>query len=446
MQPTPVSAFPTEIYEQIVQEIGPNRIVLPLMEDGVLDRRTRLSTLCACALTCRAWLPTSRTYLYRQLTFIGTEKAALELLVRSLEANPWLRTLVYDLNVIDNDAEYTPGMVTDQTLSIPEPTRDISRTWALILAGKLPYVRDIGLALARGLTCHPQFVRSLHTFTAVASLSLAWKGSGTFQDLLKLLTAFSGLRRLLVYGASWAPRGARKLVLPRRRFPQLVVLTIETDGESKPGLWQRVSYGIIQAAGPTLKVLFLEETSIPYEPPADTDEMQLVQPGRLSSLETLHIQVLRAMEWPHPDYERLVAWASQSSGSLKHLLLYYSAFGMDASLEDVKQFLDRLKPLAVALHQSPLRALPKLTLIVTQYFEDDGNELHSLVADATLYARTVVFRVCKATEIQIIWGVMEQSSMMRMFLYQTVDGLVRTCYEPPPDLAHSPLSWDGHSV
>ncbi|KAI0328096.1 hypothetical protein GY45DRAFT_1029069 [Cubamyces sp. BRFM 1775] len=232
VQPPSGSAFPTELYEEIIQEIGPNRIMLPLAEEGELDRRTRLSTLCACALTCRAWLPTSRTYLYRQLTFIGTDKVALELLVRSLEANPWLRTLVHDLNVIDNDEEYTPGIVPPSTSS----AWDISRTWALILAGKLPCLRDIGLALARGLTCHPQFVRSLHAFTAVTSLSLAWKGSGTFQDLLKLLTAFSGLRRLLVYGAAWAPRGAKKLVLPRRRFPPLAVLTVESDGENVSSL------------------------------------------------------------------------------------------------------------------------------------------------------------------------------------------------------------------
>ncbi|KAI0654722.1 hypothetical protein C8Q70DRAFT_467987 [Cubamyces menziesii] len=240
MQPASESAFPTEIYEQIIEEIGPNKILLPLLEEGVFDRRTRLSTLCACALTCRAWLPTSRTYLYRQLTFIGSENTALELLVRSLEANPWLRTLVHDLNVIDSDAEFTPGIIQPPSSVPREPTRDISRTWALILAGKLPYVRDMGLALARGLTCHPQFVRSLHTFTAVSSLSLAWKGSGTFQDLLKILTAFSGLRRLLMYGAAWTPRGAQKLVLPRDRFPPLVVLTIESEGENKvrADLWR----------------------------------------------------------------------------------------------------------------------------------------------------------------------------------------------------------------
>ena len=137
----------------------------------------------------------------------------------------------------------------------------------------------------------------------------------------------------------------------------------------------------------------------------------MATPNRLSSLETLHIQVdrnLESMEWIHPDYGRIVAWASHSSGTLKHLLLYYSAFGIDASLEEVKTFLDCLVSLDAALHESPLRALPKLTLIIAHYTENYGEELRTLVADVTLYARTTVFRLCKATEIQVLWGVLEE--------------------------------------
>ncbi|KAI0325696.1 hypothetical protein GY45DRAFT_207723 [Cubamyces sp. BRFM 1775] len=254
------STFPTEIFEEIILRFGPVHPYLPMEEDGIVERRTRLSTLCSCALTCRAWLPISRMCLYRDLTFISSEKASFELLVKSLEANPWLQTLVFGLAILDNDEDFTPSLTQSSTMS-----DEISRSWALMLAGKLPYLRDLTLTLARGLGCHPYFYRSLRTFSNVTSLTLAWKSSGSFHDLLAFLGAFPYLREVMLVGFKWSPRGIRELrAPPRSRFPPLTVLAIQSDGENGPQVWQPVSYAIMQAAADTVQSLYLEEGSIAY--------------------------------------------------------------------------------------------------------------------------------------------------------------------------------------
>ncbi|KAH9888580.1 hypothetical protein C8Q73DRAFT_710863 [Cubamyces lactineus] len=424
------STFPTEIFEKIILQFGPFYPYLPMEEDGVLERRMRMSTLCSCALTCRAWLPTSRMCLYRDLTFISCEKTSFELLVESLDANPWLRTLVLGLSVLDNDEDFTPSLTQSSTAG-----EEISRTWALLLAGKLPNLRDLTLTLARGLGCHPYFFRSLRGFGGVTSLTLAWKGSGSFHDLLTFLVSFRYLREVMLVGFAWTPRGVRELrVPPRSRFPPLTVLAIQSDGENEPQVWQPLSHGIIQAAAETIKSLYLEETSIPYEAP------ELMSYRRLCCLGTLHVNVLKERSRAHPDYARLVAWVAQLEAPLEHLLLYYADFATEDGPKEFNEFLDNLVPLDIALHHSPLRELPKLTLVVMQYF-DNVTALRPLLAEVLLYARTTIFRSCKTTQIQVIWGI-QPDNVITAWLSQTMDGVMRTWYRAPPDLMYTPVGWE----
>ncbi|KAI0653652.1 hypothetical protein C8Q70DRAFT_597016 [Cubamyces menziesii] len=223
------STFPTELFEAIIQEVRPCRLILPLEQDDFSEYRKRLYTLCSCARTCRAWAPTSRLCLYSRLIFISTEKKSFELLVRSLDGNPWLQTLVRGLSIIDNDDDYTPPIPRYSTAA-----GSISHTWALMLMGKLPRLQDIGFALARGLACHTHLSRALRTFSTVTSLSLAWKHSGSFEDLLKLILVFPALRNLMIHGSLWTPNGRRELhVPPRRHFPRLTALTIESEGQDR---------------------------------------------------------------------------------------------------------------------------------------------------------------------------------------------------------------------
>ena len=180
------SPLPTEIYEEIIEWV--DALELRLFERkrlSVGQRRIRLSALHSCALTCRAWLPTSRACLYGHLIFISTDKAPLERLVQSLDANPWLRTLITRFDVIADANWFISDVCGSVThASNPQPTSTISHTWAFMLAGKLPCLHSITVALSDGLARRPQFVRALQTFSIVSTLSLAWFESGSVADLL----------------------------------------------------------------------------------------------------------------------------------------------------------------------------------------------------------------------------------------------------------------------
>ncbi|KAI0325695.1 hypothetical protein GY45DRAFT_207516 [Cubamyces sp. BRFM 1775] len=430
----PSSTFPTEIYEGILEQIGPFYTMIPLVESSIFERDTKLATLCSCALTCRAWLPTSRTCLYRNLTFTTADKTSFEHFVRSLEENPWLKTLIKALDIIDIDEDFTPALVRQPL----EHEMDISQTWALMLAGKLPRLHTLGVAFANHLTRPSQFVKSLQTFSAVTTLSLAWKASGTFTDLFRFIASFHNLRRVMVYGAQWAPKGPRNIICPRR-FPMLSVLSIVSDGCTEGTVWRDVAYALLQAVAASIGILFIEDANIPYDSLGG-------QPSRtMPSLHTLHVQAVRNVDWEHPDYERLVAWTSAlSAPSLKHLVLYYSAFSGAHTLSDIRKFLGHLEKLDVALRSSSLRLLPKITLLVSQEFAD-GVNYPAIVADITKYMREV-FHSCKATEIKVIWGILTiTGGLVYRYLTQIEDGEIQSFHQPPPELAHSPLSWDGHS-
>ncbi|KAI0653642.1 hypothetical protein C8Q70DRAFT_596490 [Cubamyces menziesii] len=294
--PSDASAFPTEIYERIIICVDLTCVwSLPDCSENPLEppknlsieaHRGRLSTLYACALACRAWFPASRFALYRDLVFLSTDRISFERLVQSLNANPWLGMLLHTLSVIDNHK--TSGT------SLPIPTSDcvgdISNTWPVILASKtskLPRLHTLHLTLVDGLTRYPQYIRSMRTLNSVTTLSLAWRSSGSFADLFRLIAAFPNLRTLSLDAEHWIPMGSLT-VLPPRRFPQLSQLTIVASPSLEHKLWGGLSYVLLQAVASSIKVLDIPVSCIPYDFPDLS--MFSGHPIILSCLQTLRVR------------------------------------------------------------------------------------------------------------------------------------------------------------
>ncbi|KAI0325685.1 hypothetical protein GY45DRAFT_206928 [Cubamyces sp. BRFM 1775] len=245
--------LPTEIHEEIIQWAGLSQPWSTQTVVSVSARHTRLSTLYSCALTCRAWLPTTRTYLYHDLTFIRNDKVSLERLVRSLEADPWLQTLIYNLNIVDDVA---PGS---------RPFGTISNAWVHMLAYKLPHLRALGVVFPDGLAQHPRFFKSMRALgSSVMVLSLEWNCCGSFADLFRLLAVFPNLLDLTLDGTMWTPTGIRP-VFPLRRFPSLCRLAIvNCHSGDNHALWREVTYMLLQAVANSIEVLELEEACMPF--------------------------------------------------------------------------------------------------------------------------------------------------------------------------------------
>ncbi|KAH9888554.1 hypothetical protein C8Q73DRAFT_710665 [Cubamyces lactineus] len=211
------SKFPTEVYEEIIRWVH--------LGLSIKERQIRLSALCSCALTCRAWLPVSRACLYSNCTLYGEDKTSLDHLVRSLDANPLLRTLVTQLNVL---ATVTRTRAQPHHSTTSKPPSTILNTWSLILAGKLPRLHTLNLACSDKLARHPQSIRSMQTFSAITTLSLLWSDLATFADLMKFLAVFPNLQSVTLTGILLKGKGAPQAIRPRR-FPALSRLFLQ-DG------------------------------------------------------------------------------------------------------------------------------------------------------------------------------------------------------------------------
>ncbi|KAH9888571.1 hypothetical protein C8Q73DRAFT_190189 [Cubamyces lactineus] len=270
------SAFPTEIYEEIiswVDHIQPWS--LRYHEQCITAYQLRRSTLYSCSLTCRAWLPTSRTCLYHHLIILSTARIPFERLVQSLDANPWLRALPEIISVIDTHGELATGPQRPES----ERVGDISHTWPVILASKipkLPCLRTLRVTLVGGLSRHPQYVRSLRMFNSITALSLAWSFSGSLADLLRLITAFPNLRTLSLLATGWRPRARHNVVLPRQ-FPQLFHLAVRNPGcLGYDPVWRDVSRILLQAVASSIKILDTPFACIPRYLPSDMPCLQLL--------------------------------------------------------------------------------------------------------------------------------------------------------------------------
>ncbi|KAI0369883.1 hypothetical protein BV20DRAFT_967210 [Pilatotrama ljubarskyi] len=186
------SAFPTEIYERIVLYAS---IIVPApVEPDWYPHQISCETapvLCACALTCRAWLSISRICLYRKLTITSaTKQDTLSRLIATLDADHAFRDLVVELEVVQ--------------WHVSDHSHIGWYSWPALLAGKLPQLRILCFNSYADLSV-PRLCRTLfRAFGNVAELTLRWDGPLRFSEVARYLAAFPRLSRLSLRGRSLA--------------------------------------------------------------------------------------------------------------------------------------------------------------------------------------------------------------------------------------------------
>ncbi|KAI0329388.1 hypothetical protein GY45DRAFT_1324981 [Cubamyces sp. BRFM 1775] len=434
------SAFPAEIDDAIFEWVAAYQSWSP-MRRAAITRRTKLSmaTLCSCALTCRAWLPTSRACLYRRLVLRGSDRTSLERLVRSFETNPWLRTLISELDIVeDTELAPNPSGPPRRILNLKRAD-DISHTWALILAGKLPSLHTLGVAFPDGLARHPQFVRSMRTFGAVTTLTLEWKSSGTFTDLFRLIAAFPNLRTVILHGTMWAPKGTRP-VIPSHRFPPLSRLTIMNGWFSKDTVSTDVTYTFLQVVADSVKILYLDAPgSIPPLQDLPDGQMTLAHPV-MPRLHTLHVHIVRSLglELDFDQFERFVNWVSRSAPALKRLVFHLLPFHRQDRIwsTDLESILGRLEWTYDQLRVHPQLSTTNYILLLCHDTPQSLKHHTMLVIEAAVCVRETISRFEQPPNIKVIWGVLTES-LERVYLtvMEPEDRVMRSSYLPPPELA-----------
>ncbi|KAI0666349.1 hypothetical protein C8Q78DRAFT_469204 [Trametes maxima] len=305
MDVRPSSFFPTEICEEIIKHVDAGRL---LFNADNPDYRAQLATLSACALTCRAWLPTSRVCLYHNISFSKTDVRSLERLVWSLNANPMLRDLVVNLQILDNGGPVNlasstrevdssqPRPADQPRLRSPRVPSHVPQLWWPMLAGKLPRLQALTLFFDSGLSLpHPRSAAWLRTFSTVTKLSLAWRASGTYADLFRILSAFSRLRSLFLVGLGWIAQGAPRIdEVPRRAKPPSVsALTVLLGNNDDRSSMRAVFHGLLFSVASTIETLHVAELVIPPYESSPSMEEHSYTGSRTSNLRTLANQCIR---------------------------------------------------------------------------------------------------------------------------------------------------------
>lgn len=90
--PENVSAFPTEVYEHII-----DMLMLQFWDEEDSWRRIR-PTLESCSLVCRAWEPRSRLHLVKMSCV--TSRESLQTMIKSLRSSPKLAAHVRSFAII----------------------------------------------------------------------------------------------------------------------------------------------------------------------------------------------------------------------------------------------------------------------------------------------------------------------------------------------------------
>ncbi|KAI0651541.1 hypothetical protein C8Q79DRAFT_933925 [Trametes meyenii] len=451
------SSFPTEIYEDIIEHIKAGRLLLDVDSSNY---RARLATLSACALTCHAWLPTSRVCLYRDVSFTRADVRSLERLVRSLNANPMLRDLVVNLEILDNPTVDVVDLATSTPeAEIPKPhpssapqhrrrppsaRPDVLQLWWPMLAGKLPHLQALGLFFGSGLSLrHPHSAAWLRTFSTVTKLSLAWRTSGTYSDLFRILSAFTSLRSLLLVGLEWVAQGVLRVnEVPRRaKLPSIGALTLLLE-DNDEGLCMRAMFQeLLYSVAPNIETLHVDELVIlPRESSLPAEEHTYLEP-RMSNLHTVQIN---ASGYPGPQYcESLVAWLSHYHASaLEHLIFFYPSLVTIVPVDESLEALDGMAALDGALHgATELRALTRITFVF-RWLERGGQasakaRSEQLTGPAAVSAFRVrrLLSLRKGVDVRVFWLSLDANGAYLWTYYTTEDHALHVSYQVPDVLA-----------
>ncbi|KAI0374489.1 hypothetical protein BV20DRAFT_511720 [Pilatotrama ljubarskyi] len=220
------------------------------------------ATLCACALTCRAWLRISRICLYQKLRLTSeTDKRTVDSLIASLDANRALRELVRDLWVVEarkrDEFRHSPA-----ALSLRG--NDYWHSWPALLAGKLPRLRRLNIHYEYNgeLALHRACRMLLRQFSTIVELTFQWDAPVPFSSVAKFLASFPRLDRLSLdnpyYVDHASPSDQSHLHAALRALPLIKYLrrTWEGLGEfPRKSLTDSLSREVFKALAPSVEIL-----------------------------------------------------------------------------------------------------------------------------------------------------------------------------------------------
>ena len=213
------STFSTEVFEFVIACIPQ----LPI------SWRLRNRTLYNCALTCRAWTPTSQIHLYHTIHFYqagrGLEQT-LHLLERTLVAHPNLSQFIKAVQIVHPAWSLVPVPCALQNVGV-------------LLCGKVPNLESLSFHGAppptnRGrilypsrLTLHRSFFAAVTTFRELVALELVHTVFPTLGHLLRLLSGLLSLRSLAMFTVEvHGPLVADHIERIVRRLPSITCLAV----------------------------------------------------------------------------------------------------------------------------------------------------------------------------------------------------------------------------
>ncbi|KAH9888562.1 hypothetical protein C8Q73DRAFT_710720 [Cubamyces lactineus] len=400
------SRFPIEIYEEIIRWVHLLFGLPPRL--SIEERQIKLSALRSCALTCRAWLPVSRACLYSNCTLYDEDKTSLDYLVRSLDANPWLRTLVtqLDIHITFITTRAKPDSPSGHHSTSYKPSDLILDTWPLILAGKLPRLNTLHVALTVNLTRHPQSIRSMQTFSAVTTLSLDWRDSTTSADLVRVLAVFPNLQSVSLTGILVRATSVRQAIQPRR-FPAPSRLFLRDGFLTRRLIGRYMMDMLLQMIAHSVRILGVGHTAIPYT----LLDGQTTNPQALPCLQTFHyfgsLPGL-ADRIENVQLKDIVNWALLSAPALRQLVFNFArppASHMKCRL--VRRLVQTM--VGIQLAENILPYLPyttrKITLLLCDDFFPREMERHVVLAStAIVCVRRTVARFERCPEVNVVWS------------------------------------------
>ena len=166
------SVFPVEIYETIIDIVGLDRALAISFPQSDYQH----TTLRACCLTCRSWLPRARYHLY---TTVLLNMGMIPTFVSSLSANPANGLLVKKLYVVDH-WKYRSAL---SLIPLQFPQRLVN-------------LEHVSLDRPRFGDVHTSFYGQLRKWKSVRSLVLHNAAYSSLDQVVRILTAFPNLRRL----------------------------------------------------------------------------------------------------------------------------------------------------------------------------------------------------------------------------------------------------------
>ncbi|KAI0926564.1 hypothetical protein AcW1_002478 [Taiwanofungus camphoratus] len=216
-----IPAFPTEIYERIIDFLWS-------------DRRSLL----ACALTCRAWLPRSRYILFYCTELWNSDQ--IRRFCSLVDASPYLAYLVRELNICP----------------YPLAQFKLFEVFPSALAGKLLSVESLRIGGAHRPKLHlypisQHFATLMSQFTSVSTLTLGNMEFSSVTDFGRLVCSLPCLSNLTCGMLSWTTNQYNPLALghsgPRRKLKHLTMAYVPWSGDMANWLLDAASVTYIES-------------------------------------------------------------------------------------------------------------------------------------------------------------------------------------------------------